>query len=322
MKLVTPWDWRPSRRNFFAHLAASAKLWNPAGISLDTPAFRDRLVNAANSHESWLVHPFLCELMSQFNGRSSKSAVHLARWTQMNTDADLGEIEIDGYTLGRPPPNSAPLCLQFPQIDPYCTYFPSFVCPPETVLGKNLTDEVDSLARALSITSIDAPEIIAWIASSVSVIGLLPALPGRIISSWSLFDYPGGICITGTRTSDYSAIETVVHEAAHRHLFYANTQSPLTLSGHNAVYPSPLRDDLRPLSGILLAAHALAYIAAALTDVIRTGHFTHFAAERDERLQEFDQAAAVLYGRGNSGLTESGVTFLEKTSEVANYARS
>jgi HEXXH motif-containing protein len=152
------------------------------------------------------------------------------------------------------------------------------------------------------------------------VIGLLPAVRG-FIKSWSTPDYPGGIFMSGTQTSVGCAVETVVHEAAHRHLFYANTHSALIREGHDSLYQSPLRRDLRPLRGVLAAAHALAYIAAALTDMTRTGHFTHFTVTRDETLRQFDQAAAVLYRSGKRGLTESGVAFLDRTSEVANYAR-
>jgi HEXXH motif-containing protein len=64
-------------------------------------------------------------------------------------------------------------------------------------------------------------------------------------------------------------LESIVHESAHLHLYMALAQEPLIDPDHDGHYKSPLRPDPRPLRGILLAYHALAYIAALFADVSR-----------------------------------------------------
>lgn len=56
--------------------------------------------------------------------------------------------------------------------------------------------------------------------------------------------------------------EAIVHEAQHSRLNLLTWTDPVLRNGHSTWTPSPVRPDLRPIMGVLLAAHAFVPVAA------------------------------------------------------------
>jgi HEXXH motif-containing protein len=124
-----------------------------------------------------------------------------------------------------------------------------------------------------------------------------------------------------TLHNELQAIEALVHESAHQHLFMAEATSALVDPRHTSVYKSPLRDDPRPLRGVLLACHALAYIAAFYTDALNGSVSAarrvevHLSATRKKLTEALDILLA-----NRQHLTAEGYDFLDHTVEVERYS--
>ena len=96
---------------------------------------------------------------------------------------------------------------------------------------------------------------------------------------------------------------------------------PLVDPSHVATYRSPLRIDPRPLIGILLAYHALAYICAFYFDALR--HSLGTEARCGEELKSAreklcDSERTLVSNR--RFLTGLGREFLNSTMQVAEFS--
>jgi HEXXH motif-containing protein len=162
------------------------------------------------------------------------------------------------------------------------------------------------------------PELLAWVRSTTSVVVPLQPVPGAW-SSWHKPELPGLVAID---LSDEPAVllELLVHETAHLHLRAADHEAVLVDPGHDGRYPSPLRPEARPLGGVLLAFHALAYIAAALTTAERAGLLrgVEGTASLAETRRGCREAAGVL-AAADGALTDAGRRFVDATLRVAEH---
>ena len=124
-----------------------------------------------------------------------------------------------------------------------------------------------------------------------------------------------------TLHNELQAIEALVHESAHQHLFMAETAGALVDPRHTAIYKSPLRDDPRPLRGVLLACHALAYIAAYYTDALQASLSAARRLEShiSETRHKLHDALKILLAN-RQYLTAHGGDFLDRTMEVERYS--
>jgi len=96
--------------------------------------------------------------------------------------------------------------------------------------------------------------------------------------------------------------EAIVHETQHGKLNLLSWLDPVLVNGHTEWSPSPVRPDLRPLMGVLLAAHAFVPVAAlhrALADadhpVSRTASFER---RRGEVIRANADSLAIVQDRG------------------------
>jgi HEXXH motif-containing protein len=64
-------------------------------------------------------------------------------------------------------------------------------------------------------------------------------------------------------------LEALIHESAHRQLFFLEAQGPLVNPHDRGLYPSPLKSDPRPLRAVLAAYHALVYMAAFNVELVQ-----------------------------------------------------
>jgi HEXXH motif-containing protein len=117
-------------------------------------------------------------------------------------------------------------------------------------------------------------------------------------------------------------LEALVHESAYHHLFIEEAASPLVHPRHHGTYHSPLRPEPRPLRGILLAYHALAYICAFYTDahingLVPTGSYS---AEIHDTVSKLAEAESTLMAN-RQFLTDRGNEFIDKTTDVVECGR-
>jgi HEXXH motif-containing protein len=115
-------------------------------------------------------------------------------------------------------------------------------------------------------------------------------------------------------------VELIVHETAHHHLRMAQAAGDLVDPAHTGTYRSPLRVEPRPLMGILLAYHALAYICVALATAARAGIVDPEVEEAvvADLGRRRDDAREVLHGAG-AHLTDAGVDFVRRTDGVVDH---
>jgi HEXXH motif-containing protein len=267
----------------------------------------------------------------------------LAAWVAANTSVDLGRVRLAepivlwsaagdeevgaatyelsqlGALMVRPAP--VPLAL-----DVWCRATGFVTSGSWAALGEHeFAEQTHSLADAIrrhlytvSALAERCPAVFAWIVAATHVVRPLVPVPGVARSSHD----PGipGLVELDLSRGPTQTIELLVHETAHLHLRAAEAKGPLVDPGHSATYRSPLRTEPRPLIGILLAYHALAYICAALEEAA-AGSVVDIQAERralPDLGRRRDDARAVVDG-AHGHLTETGAEFVDRTHEVAEY---
>jgi HEXXH motif-containing protein len=158
----------------------------------------------------------------------------------------------------------------------------------------------------------------AWATAATRVVRPLVPVAGFARSSHDP-DVPGLIEADLSR-GPTQTVELIVHETAHLHLRAAQAAAALIDPCHQCTYRSPLRPEPRPLMGILLAYHALAYICAALQEASAAGilHAESAARAMDDLGRRRDDARATMEG-ASEHLTDAGTAFLARTHEVADF---
>lgn len=115
--------------------------------------------------------------------------------------------------------------------------------------------------------------------------------------SASYREAPGLIYLT-LHPSTLTMAEAIVHEVQHGKLNALSWLDPVLENGHTEWTASPVRPDLRPIMGVLLAAHAFVPVAALHAGLAEAGHpvaaGAAFARRRAEVLASNDAALATL----------------------------
>jgi HEXXH motif-containing protein len=189
----------------------------------------------------------------------------------------------------------------------------------QTARTDQLTSSVMDFLRTMATLMARRPDVFAWLTAATSVVVPLVPLADRARSGHS----PAvlGLVQADIHRGPVQTIELVVHETAHLHLRAAQAAGELIQPGHTATYRSPLRPEPRPLAGILLAYHALAYICAALAEAADAGVVDPERAGSSvaDLAGRRDDARAVL-DHARDHLTEAGAAFVERTHLVAEHA--
>ncbi|WP_158298689.1 aKG-HExxH-type peptide beta-hydroxylase [Sphingomonas psychrotolerans] len=317
-----------------------------------SPSVRDRLVAAAVAEAPWLYHPVACAVMSRPTiGRDLRLAV----WAAANMEDDLGEVTLEtpewiwgpegGASLD---PGRYALCGLAEQIcsppdeferlvelDPWCDSVglpldEGVVNTPEWGWPHRqpLTAEDEQRLRRGLVTFLEAgarlhrhlPTCADWVRHSTKVVVPLYSCGGQRFRSGSCASLPG-LVFSDLEGPHEQILETLVHESAHHWLIIAEAEGPLVDPSHYASYASPLRQDPRPLRGIFLAFHALAFMTAFYHDWFRALG----AGEKQRQLQMQTRAlrddACATLNRARSALTDLGRELLDTTTaRVVAYA--
>jgi hypothetical protein len=112
---------------------------------------------------------------------------------------------------------------------------------------------------------------------------------GDAFLAGSSFTLWGALCINPSAPQTVrSLVETLAHEAAHSLLFGIQISGALVLNSDDERFPSPLRDDLRPMDGIYHATFVLARMHFAMMELLDSGlleeddiEYAHAAVGRD-----------------------------------------
>ena len=340
-----PWLWRPSSSAWFDRVQGLTARWLPSReLGLDGEQVRRVLQKNLANHSFWLLHPCVNAITSPKLESKLHRDFQLAVWTALNTSEALGTVTLDkpiwawapagGVKLEqgvhnlvdlaatlRKPENYSPIT-----VDPWAQSIKmSFhqLWRDATPFGveeeTSFKAELKLLLRALTAAEHYLEDCFAWIRSRTQVVIPLRHLNRQHSSSSSVSDLPGVVFLT--IHNELQAIEALVHESAHQHLFMAEAATALVDPRHTALHKSPLRDDPRPLRGVLLAFHALAYIAAFYTDALGASISPVRCIEaRIRATREKLIGARELLLANRQHLTVEGCEFFDRTMNVERYS--
>lgn len=347
-----PWSWRPDDAAWFRMIGERSAAWQPAGsLRLETDAVHGAIADAARERAGWLNHPSLNPLLLPLGERPA-SDLQLAARAAARSGRELGVVELaedlwlwtpsggraieaGRYELAELGREIAADEHPFPiHLDVWSDSiggpFPvDFFHPDEWSWGSRrdageqdrtkLRGEIRRYAEAVSVLLQLLPGPADWTLAMTSVIiPLYNATPEKFRSG-SHGELPGAVYID-LGSGVHRILETLIHETAHQYLRVAEAAGALIEPGHDGRYSSPLRPEPRPLRGILLAYHALAYMCALYGDLFRVGIGDGCAADYRTLRGKMDDAERTLLDN-RMHLTDAGAHFLDETIKVADYGR-
>jgi hypothetical protein len=342
-----PWTWRPSKVSWYQQLSHLISFWYPQEVlGLDRLGLLDRLTDAVSHQEDWVLHPCINPLTLPYEGQRLQRDFQLAIWIAAHTEDPLGVVHVP-HTLWAWSPNGGEPILsgdydlrelgaavanhQWPcaiALDVWCDSI-GFPFPESWAARADISDEEKQMLQgeiALFLRTICFAEdtlvdCMQWATSVTQVVIPLYRQGDNSFRSGSQDNLPG--LIYADIGGGVELLEALVHESAHRHLFLAECDHPLVDPNHQGRYVSPLRPEPRPLRGILLAYHALAYICALYVDCIdKKINATAYCVQELSALQMKLEQAEQTLASNQQFLTDSGKKFFDLTREVACYGRS
>jgi hypothetical protein len=347
-RLESPWRRPCSDEILFEILLRRASFWMPA-IDIRGIDIKARIHSALQSRAEWMIHPCVNIFTLQSSAYSERREFLLAFWTLLHDDHPSGEVWLKepawawtpggGFAVSighhrfadlihkaRDVPR-APLGVEIDVWSDSVGIALDSPTPgepirelPQTVWDREqLVSSVATVLRSLCFLKQALPECLDWVRTVTKVIVLLPRLPG-LTRNWSRQDVPGLIYTTVPHDM-LEILDTIVHESAHRCLFCVETIGPIVTAHDPAVHRSPLRKDLRPLRGIIIAWHAIVYMAALYAGLERSGMLRDDrVAHRLARLHKQHAQCAETVGRSPGLLTSFGRLFVNQIEEIANHA--
>lgn len=164
-------------------------------------------------------------------------------------------------------------------------------------LGDRSVEEWTSrLTEALELVRVALPDWYAELGVSGRRVIPVGYEPERHLSA-SYREAPGVVYMT-LHPSTLTLAEALVHETQHTKLNLLTWFDAVLVNGRTTWTESPVRPDLRPLMGVLLAAHAFVPVAALHAEMARQGHplaeGPDFERRRAEVLESNARGLAVL----------------------------
>lgn len=340
-----PWDWQPSTSAWFNRFARLTDRWEPsADLKVQAHTVRRVILDATDAHEKWLRHPCVSAITFSRGEHRLQRDFQLVLWAAVHSPTPLGSVTVpeplwawcpgggfsvpqgthDLMTLG-----AHAASQDYPGVLALDAWARSMnvsfiqlwrdVESYDTRCQADLQRELKLFLRASAAAERWLAECFRWITAATQVAIPLRQTTGEHSNSSSSPQLPGSVFLT--LQNELQIIEALVHETAHQHLFLAEAEGPLVDTGHAGSYHSPLRSDPRPLRGVLLAFHALAYIAAYYADAL--SHGLASAARLEQQLQttrtQLREAEEVILSN-RQYLTEIGRPFVDRTIEVGRYS--
>lgn len=344
----SPWLWVPDTSAWFQLLIDPLVEWMPAlELGLDVRRVKLALADAIDQQCGWLHHPSVNPLTIHHRHDALQRDFQFVTWLAAHVDGVLGEVELPFemamwtpggdvlvpagrhslQSLGQLVSTSAPPVPL--ALDVWCRTTGFVIQDSWASLGGDaspeqiveLQHEVVEYCRAIALMERKLPHVLQWMLAGTQIVVPQMRQPDGVIHSGSQANLPG-LVYTDLHGGRIQILETTVHETAHNHLYMAEAQHPLVDPEHQGRYHSPLRPEPRPLRGILLACHALAYICAAFVDARQCGYVSreHSEATLRDLTARMDEAERTLVDNRHH-LTPWGRAFLEQTQHVCAYVR-
>ncbi|MBK7778321.1 MAG: hypothetical protein IPI43_30140 [Sandaracinaceae bacterium] len=165
--------------------------------------------------------------------------------------------------------------------------------------GRSLDEWCGALNQALSLIEVGLPTLYAELTHTLRRVVPVGYHDQRHLSA-SYTEAPGLIYMT-LHPDPLTLAEAIVHETQHGKLNALLWQDAVLINGRSEWTTSPVRDDLRPLMGVLLAAHAFVPVARLHRGLADAGHpiaETGPFQTRREAVLATNQACAFRLGNG------------------------
>jgi hypothetical protein len=332
VSLMTPeaaWQWRPSKEPWAKRLKKPLTSWDPdPQLELNAEGISAAFSGAIVANAAWTWHPSVSRLLDPTQHEDAQRDLLFAAWVAANCDTHLGTVTIQPRSSLRDPraeplsPGTYDLAQIGRQLTGYGHHGPA-VDATSGSLGYTAFSTDWQTRKRLILGAASAlwwageqfPDILNWISDVTIAILPIPPLPGSTQSK-SNVDAPGAVWMNAN--DRVSIVELLVHESAHHYLYLAEAAAPLLKPCPDDRFPSPLRTDLRPLRGVLLAVHAIAYMglyyqglreSPALDGGLYSAQVSRWSDGFHRGLQTLSENQRLL--------TQAGQDFLIQTEAVA-----
>jgi hypothetical protein len=176
----------------------------------------------------------------------------------------------------------------------------------------------DRVEQAIALLDVAAPELAGELRALVREIVLVER-PGDRHFGASSFQIWGALflrpCPHGGRVV---IAEALVHEAAHALLFGFGMGKPLVTNKADELYTSPIRDDPRPMDGVIHATFVLARMHYAGLRLLESNLLTY---EEEQVAREEQERHMHYYARG-AAVIEAHARWTEVGEAALNSARA
>ncbi len=166
--------------------------------------------------------------------------------------------------------------------------------------GRSIDEWTRALSEAAALIGLALPTVHAELALALQRIVPVGYEPERHLSA-SYREAPGLVYMT-LHPSVLTLAEALVHETQHGKLNVLSYFDPALVNGRTTWTPSPVRPDLRPLSGVLLAVHAFVPVAALHLGLAELDHpiarTPEFATRRAQVLAGNARGLAIVHELG------------------------
>jgi hypothetical protein len=299
------------------------------------------VVRAAEARSPWLYHPCVSAITHRHADGQRERDVALIVWVARHANLEgrlvlsaplwcwskAGGVLLKAGTHSLESIKTAVTpTLATPEIDfdPWCSIMGYSYPDSIPAVGRPESEQEAEVRRstliglrAQALVRACLPAIADWLGALAKVLIFLDASE-NLSRSASAADLPG--IVFADVKSEIALLEVLVHESAHHLLYITEAGGALIDPAENRRFSSPLRSDLRPLRGILLAYHALAFICAFYKDLEQSavGQGAVDRSDVDGLRAKMADAEITLDSAAGS-LTEEGAIFMNATREVARY---
>lgn len=347
-----PWDWMPSKSFWFAKILKFLDQYNPhPDLQLDVEKFRNNLQIVTSKQEEWFYHPFVEGILnrdlSKGNNLKLKSDMSLAIYLSQNRPVNLGHIQVpetfflwsnhggvkieagkyDVETLGQKVDlkfNSSQIFL-----DACCHSIGKPV--QESWFWRDLQDEnqshllshdIENFYTMVSQLQIFFPHWFQWIKNVVRIVVPLARFKVPAMSSFTFENGPGYVCMD-LFAEQMMLLKILIHETAHLYFHISECAGTFIDPDHQDLYWSPLKRTSRPLRNVLLAYHAMVFMAAFLKEALKAPieKSLNFNSSYHKLIEDTRNTRENIDAQKRH-FTDLGLVFLEKTHNVFDFAIS
>jgi hypothetical protein len=338
---ASPWAWRPSKAAWHRLVAMRVDTWDPGRETVaegDADVVRRRIGDAANRGAQWLYDPAIAALLAPRDSGTHRRDLQLLALLAAN-DASVRSCRV---TL--PIPTEIALADGSAVVGPGLLTLGELAAPltsparSEPALGR-----LDFCGRTVAYEGDDAregaasterlfvtvrrllagmPECRDWLAPVFRAVVPTKKLIPDQTSSRSYAYFPG-VVFSDFQSGLAAAAEAVVHECAHHYFHLHELGGDLVVPGHDVSAWSPFARRERPLSRVLLAFHALAYMACLYRELLSAKTVERRVALMSlEDLARQDRDYVAVLAEHRDHLTPRGRRFAQATRAAASWGLS